>query len=55
VTPLRPTGVVLIEGARHEATSLAGFVEKDTLLRVTAADAFKLSVVPDAGKSAGSV
>jgi membrane-bound serine protease (ClpP class) len=44
-TALRPSGVVLVEGRRYEAFSASGYLEKETVVRVTAADSFKVTVV----------
>jgi membrane-bound ClpP family serine protease len=44
VTPLVPTGYVLVEGHRYEAFSPAGHVDKGELLRVSGLDNFRLIV-----------
>ncbi|NBX60186.1 MAG: serine protease [Opitutaceae bacterium] len=44
VTPLVPTGYVLVEGQRYEAFSPAGHVDKGELLRVSGLDNFRLIV-----------
>ncbi|NBR08878.1 MAG: serine protease [Opitutaceae bacterium] len=44
VTPLMPTGYVLVEGHRYEAFSPAGHVAKGALLRVSGLDNFRLIV-----------
>ncbi|MCX6949419.1 MAG: serine protease [Opitutae bacterium] len=44
VTPLLPTGYVLVEGQRYEAFSPAGHVDKGELLRVSGLDNFRLIV-----------
>lgn len=44
VTPLVPTGYVLVEGQRYEAFSPAGHVGKGELLRVSGLDNFRLIV-----------
>ena len=45
VTPLVPTGYVLVEGQRYEAFSPAGHVDKGELLRVSGLDNFRLIVI----------
>jgi len=47
LTALAPTGVVEIEGRRHEAFSRAGFLEVDVAIRVVGADNFRLIVIPE--------
>jgi membrane-bound ClpP family serine protease len=44
VTPLVPSGYVLVEGHRYEAFSPAGHVDKGQLLRVSGLDNFRLIV-----------
>lgn len=44
VTPLVPSGYVLVEGKRYEAFSPAGHVAAGTALRVTGLDNFRLIV-----------
>ena len=46
VTPMRPSGVVVIDGERHEASSASGYIEKNIPVRVTAHGAFKITVIP---------
>lgn len=43
-TVLCPSGVVLVDGARHQAYSTSGYIEPATEVRVTGADAFRLTV-----------
>jgi membrane-bound ClpP family serine protease len=44
VTPLVPSGYVLVEGKRYEAFSQSGHAAKGALLRVTGLDNFRLIV-----------
>jgi len=44
VTVLAPSGVVLLDGRRHEAFCRDGFVEKGTRLVVQGSDSFRLIV-----------
>ena len=44
VTPLVPSGYVLVEGRRYEAFSQSGHAAKGALLRVTGLDNFRLIV-----------
>jgi membrane-bound ClpP family serine protease len=44
VTPLVPSGYVLVEGRRYEAFSPSGHIAKGTHLRVTGLDNFRLIV-----------
>ncbi len=44
VTPLVPSGYVLVEGRRYEAYSQSGHAAKGALLRVTGLDNFRLIV-----------
>jgi membrane-bound ClpP family serine protease len=44
ITPLVPSGYVLVEGRRYEAFSQSGHIPKGTSLRVTGLDNFRLIV-----------
>lgn len=44
VTPLMPSGYVLVEGKRYEAFSQSGHAEKGSVLRVAGLDNFRLIV-----------
>lgn len=44
VTPLRPSGIVQIEGQRYSVESQAVFVEKDAVVTVIAVDGTKITV-----------
>lgn len=44
LTPLVPSGYVLVEGRRYEAFCQSGHIAKGTLLRVTGLDNFRLIV-----------
>jgi membrane-bound serine protease (ClpP class) len=44
ITPLRPSGTVLINGTRHEAWSANGSAEPGERLKVIRADSFKVTV-----------
>lgn len=44
VTPLRPTGMVLIQGQRYEAHSRDGYLDAGEAIRVVAKDNFRVDV-----------
>lgn len=44
LTPLAPTGIVLVDGKRYEAFSQSGFLAKDAVLHVVSLDNFRLIV-----------
>jgi membrane-bound ClpP family serine protease len=43
-SPLRPTGIVVIEGASYEAFSQDGAIDKGETVRVTGTDTFRILV-----------
>lgn len=45
-TALAPSGVVVIEGRRYEASSQSGFLDRGREVRVVGLDGFQLIVVP---------
>ena len=44
VTPLRPSGIVMIDGTRYSVESQATFVERDASVTVVAVDGTKITV-----------
>ena len=44
LTALGPTGVVLVDGKKLEASSKSGFIEKNTQVKVTGRDNFRIIV-----------
>lgn len=46
VSPLRPSGIVEIDGSRHEAVSSGDFLERGTRVRVVGRNSFSLIVEP---------
>ena len=44
LTPLSPTGIVIVEGRRYEAFSQAGFLEKEQKVSIMGVDNFRLIV-----------
>ncbi len=44
VTPLVPSGYILVDGCRHEAFCLSGYAPVGSFLEITGADSFRLIV-----------
>ncbi len=44
VTPLKPTGLVLVDGQRYEAQSRDGYINAGEMLKVVAKDNFRIVV-----------